>query len=136
MVFRVSRPGLDDSIATDTLIEVVGGIEERASAPFGAWYPNRCAGNEYPIHEYVKKVVKHQGERFVITKGRWGYNMQGGVSYSFECLSDSARGPMFSLYRQSEGITQTSNSTTLTLRSLNGKSMDVDALRALFSEAP
>ena len=44
MIFRVSRPGFDDSIATDTLIDGEFGLQERASADFGLWHPDPDAG--------------------------------------------------------------------------------------------
>lgn len=132
MIFRVSRPGFDDSIATDTLIDGEWGLVERASADFGRWYPDPYAGTSGALSTIDSMSVMHRGERFVVTMGWSLYDMHGGPAYDSECLADSVRGPLYGCVGHCKGVNNTSYSPTLTLLSLNGKSIDVDSLRALF----
>lgn len=132
MIFRVSRPGFDDSIATDTLIDGELGLVERASADFGLWYPDTRAGLYGSLNDFTTASVEYQGERFVLT---WGWSMLSmpmGTSIRSECLMDSARGPLYGSNGSSAAMSHSSYTAALTLLSLNGKPFDVDTLLALF----
>ena len=135
MLFRVSRPDFDDSIATDTLIETDDGFKESASADFGLWYPDTSAGLSGTFKDFTTASVVSHGERFVLTWGWSTLSMHMGVTLRSECLADSSRGPLYGLNGYAEAINHTSSYAALTLLSLNGKPIDVDSLRALFPPA-
>lgn len=125
MIFSVSRPEIDDFIATDTLIETAGGFEERASVPFAWWFPP-----SWVEYDSTTKVVISHGERFALVSGVGRFDVRSGGHRIYNvCLMDSTRGPIYVFEEESVGVSGFFQSTSLTLRSLNGKSIDVKSLR-------